>query len=137
MTIKRIPDDIAAKPAQRMRFEAVIFMLRSLLFPLTTVLWRLVFMFLSFLAIPRFALFVHRDAPVDVSRRPARVLLHKRAWVLVCEWNPATKRGLVQRLPCRRSHSLLYLPRAQVRVHRTGARPCSTRQAVHVHPASG
>src|SRR6266508_4862872 len=47
MPAKMIPATIAAKPVQRMRLDAVIFILRSLLFPFMTVVWRLAFMCLS------------------------------------------------------------------------------------------
>src|SRR5690349_18561225 len=68
--------------------------------------------FFSLLAIPRFALFVHRDAPVGVSQRPARVLVHERPLgVRVRVEPPATKRGLVQRLPSNRRLRLLLLRR--------------------------
>src|SRR6266508_5944768 len=47
MPAKMIPATIADKPAQRMSFGVVIFMLLSLLFPCMTVVWRLAFMCLS------------------------------------------------------------------------------------------
>jgi hypothetical protein len=74
-------------------------MLRSLLCSWLTVVWRLVFMGFSFLAIPRFALLVHRHAPVQVPQHPARVLLHERAWVLVCVWNPSHQTRLGSKAP--------------------------------------